>query len=242
MARKSKAEQENTLDKKVRMDGVGEDPAVKAVLSDDFVQGTNLEATEIAVALQQILRGQQAQGLELAKINQRMNRMDEEALARDKEQKKYIENVLNKAERLKATGAEKDKIMADGIALAQNEFTKARAKIASNALAFEEELKNMPTETVVSPGELVTVMENGQQVSKIMDEVIRIKHKTWVLPPGQAVQVPKIVADRLRQIRRGQEEQRLRKQALSENLEAEKLAKKWREIDGRYSKSEAMPV
>lgn len=242
MKTKDKTQQAEALESTVNISGTGEDPAVRALLSDEFVDGSNKEASDIAMALVQIIRGQKMLGEQVAKINERMSEMDKDALKREDEQKKYIQEVLDKAESLKKTGAEKDRIIARGSQVYADAMKAAHALLASNAIAFEEALRTMPTESVVSPGELIVVNENGQQVSKLIPEVIRIRNKTWVIPPGIITNVPKIVAERMRSKRKSEAETDERKKLLSSNLESSKLIKGWQDINSKYgSKTEALP-
>jgi hypothetical protein len=88
---------------------------------------------------------------------------------------------------------------------------------------------------IVSPGELVMVVENGRQVAKIMDETVKIKHKKWTLPAGRAVEVPLPVAQVLEQRRKTQQETAIREQALSSNMESSKLDAKWKEINSKFN-------
>lgn len=238
MPKKSKAEQANTMDKPINLSGAGEDQAIKDLLSDDFLTMSNKEASAIGMALQQIIRGQEMVSSEIAKLNEKVERIDKEALERELAQKKYIQEVLDKAESLKATGMEKDRLIAQGLQQHENAMREAVAKRVADNLKFMEALKTMPTEQVVSPGVLVTVSENGQQRSKLIPETISIKTKTWVLPPGKLVEVPKIVADRIRDRRKSEAEQEARKNLLSQNMESSKLAEEWAKIDG---KAEALP-
>ena len=239
MTKKSKAEQAETLDKQINLSGTGEDRVIKDLLSDDFATMSNKEASAIGKALAQIIRGQEMVSGEIAKLNERVERIDQEALEREIAQRKYIEEVLDKAESLKATGMEKDRLIANGLKMHKEAMAKAMAQRVADNLKFEEALRDMPTEKVVSPGVLVTVMENGRPASKLLPEQVMIKTKTWTLPPGKLVEVPKIVAEYLRNRRTSEEETEARKHLLEQNLEASELAKKWAEVKGS---AEAMPL
>ena len=48
--------EQEVLESSVRTDGVGEDPAIKALLSDDFISAPDSEALQVALALQEIIR------------------------------------------------------------------------------------------------------------------------------------------------------------------------------------------
>src|SRR5512139_2233616 len=133
MPRKSKAkkDEQEVLNAPVNMSGAGEDPAVKALLSDEFVQGTNSQAVEIGLALQQLIRGQNALlnnqdqfSTELVQLRKRMDEMDKAAERWQNDRENFVQEVLDKAESLKATGFEKDKIIAKGA----NAFSEAIAQ------------------------------------------------------------------------------------------------------------------
>lgn len=232
---KSKAESLNTLDALVRTDGVGEDPAVKALLSDDFVKGSNVQALEIASSIQQLVRGmnimQEKFSDQFSKIHKRMDEMDKAAEAWEKDKQKFIEDVLSKSP---PTG---DKDVAKGVETYRNALNEAKAQVVYDRLSFDKAIASMPTVTVVSPGELVTVVEGGRPVNKFMNEVVNIKHRKWVLPVGQAVEVPKLVAEVLNQRRRTQMEQEEREQLLSKRLESDKMREGWEAINKKYNSS-----
>lgn len=237
-----KKNKQEALEKQVNMSGQGEDPAVQALLSDDFVEGSNVEASQIAMAINRILHGMEMQQAQMNKVVERMDKMDEDALRREEANKKYIEEVLDKAEKLKLTGEEKDKVQAKGIALAQNAIKVAKAEAVQMRLEFEERLKNEPKETVKSFGEPIYVMEHGQQTMKIVPEVVRIKHKKWVLPINQEIEVPKSVADYLRVKKERLDRDAKLKGLLQGDLEAGELAQKWNEIQHPNDADEAMPT
>jgi hypothetical protein len=52
------AREQAVLSTPVRSDGVGEAPAVQAVLSDSFLEMSNLDALNVALALQELIKGQ----------------------------------------------------------------------------------------------------------------------------------------------------------------------------------------
>lgn len=243
MPRKTKSQQNETLDAPVRMDGVGEDPAIKALLSDEFVEGSNVSAAEIATALAQIIRGQNFLGSQVAQISERMDKMDADSIKREAEQKKYIDDVFSKAEKLKAVGDEKDKIVAQGAAMYAEALQDARAKGAVNALRFEEILRDMPTETVISPGVIDVELVNGVQTPKLFPEVIRIKHKVWVLQPGVPMEVPMIVAERMREKRRSEEHTERLKEILGKQMNTNEMAKQWNAANRQFDENaEPMPT
>lgn len=226
------------LNAPVNPTGEGEDPAVRDLLTK-LPTATNLEALDIAMALQQIIRGQnsllanqETQGREIAALRQRMAEMDQAAEKYDTDQRKFIEDVLSKAPR--ATDSEKDKLIAQGSQMFTEAVSKARASIAHDRLRFEEELAHMEQELVMSPGVPQMVNMNGHIEIKVFPEEVRIKHKVWRLPPGQPTMVPQVVAETLRNRRVSQMETAERQAALQRNLEKPDLDAEMARINTKY--------
>jgi hypothetical protein len=230
------------------IDTTGNDPSpvVNALMSNDFIQASNLDGSQIALLLQQIVRGQdsllsnqQQMQDEIRLLKEKQERIDMEAVERFAAQKKDIEGILHKASKLKATGDKKDRIVAKGAKMFTDAIKTARASQSSDRLAFEKKMASEPQEMVVSPGQLITAMEGGAQVAKIIPEEVRIKHKLWLLQPGVPTMVPQSVAELLRNRRASQAETAARKELLGKNMEASKLAAGWNNIQG--SKTADMP-
>lgn len=236
--RSNKKDPQEVLNSAVNLNGVGEDPVVKAMLSDQFVNGTNKEALDVALALQQLIRGtdsllanQERFSTELNRLNERMNAMDFSAEKWEKDRQSFMEEVLSKAESLKDPT---QRTTVKGALQMEQAIQQARAEVVSDRLKFEQELATMPRENVVSPGELVQVMEGGRPSMKIMNETVRIKHKVWTIPAGQVIEVPRIVAEVLRDRRLSEKENQERSDLLSKNLENDKLSAKWNEVNSKY--------
>ncbi len=227
------------LNKVVNMEGGNPDPAVNALVSDDFLTLKNIDAAQIALILQDIVRGQQSlmslaqdNADAIVRLKERQDKIDLEAEARAATQRKEIEEILDQAQSLKATGVKKDEIIAKGVKQYQAELQKARAGQAVDRLAFERKLAAEKQETVVSPGQLITVREGQQLVSKLIPEEVRIKHKVWLLAPGVPTLVPASVADMLRRRHKSQEETNQLKEMLGKHMEANKLAHAWNKQKG----------
>jgi hypothetical protein len=238
--------EEEVLNRQVDTTGNDPSPVVNALMSQDFIQGSNLDVSQIALLLQQLVRGQNSllanyeqTNIEIAKLRERQDQIDKQTAERFAAQQSEIAEVLNKAEKLKATGDKKDKIVAKGAQMYTQAVQAARASKTVDKLKFEKALAAQPTELVVSPGQLVTVMEAGQQVAKIIPEEVRIKHKVWFLQPGVPTEVPQSVADFLRARRAGEAETAKRKEILSKHMEAGKMAAEWQKVGG--SKTSSMP-
>jgi len=214
-------------------------PVVQDLMSDKFTKGTNVEATEIAIALRQLISGQDTllqnqakQSEEMARIRQKMAEMDLAAERWETDRQRFEDEINAKADSLRARNP--DQIVANGAIEFQNALVMARAEVHTDRMKFHEQLNRMPKVNVVSPGELVQVMENGRPINKVIPEVIRIKDMQWVLKPGEITEVPEIVAAALRDRRRSEEEQRAREEILSKNYEQPVLQQKWAETNRLY--------
>ncbi len=235
------------LNAPINPSGEGELPAVQALLDDDFVNLSDFKASEIALVLQQIVRGQnslltlaQNNSDEINRLKAKMESNDKFLEGRFNDQKGEIEEILDRASSLKAVGSKKDKIVAQGAQMFSQAIVEAKAQAAVSKLQFEEMLRRQPKVTVVSPGVWIQI-RNGQSLeNKLIPEEIRIKHLRWLLPPGIPVDVPKAVADQLADRRKSQIETGLRKDMLSKQMEQSKLANAWANVEG--SRAESIPL
>ncbi len=243
--RLSKAEQEaferERMNATVRMDGVGEAPIVKDILSEKFINANDSQATEMALLLQQLIRGQNSilenqnkLSEDLEKLREKQAKYDEAARKWDEDQIKFKNEVLDKARSLKVSGSEKDKIIATASQQLQGEITKVKAQQVSDRLMFDQALARQPKYTVTSPGVAITVTENGTLVQKVMMEEVRIKHRVWQLPINTPVEVPEAVYLALQNRRKAEEENRARQGMMRKNLEASEFRKEWKQIDEKF--------
>lgn len=240
--------EQEVLNAPVHPQGKGEDPAVQALLSPDFATMSNTEALDIALVLQQIVRGQaailnnlQTQGQELQKLRERMDKYDKAAIAWETDRKKFLEEVYQKADSVRITNPTKrEEMRAKAAQRIQQEIEKAKAEKVYQDLQFVKMLESQPTEVIVSKGRVVTKREDGVIKQVVIPEVIRIRNKVWVLPPNQPVEVPKMVADEWRIRQTIQEEQEKRKKLLMVNdyydgKPIDQVAKEWNEISSEYN-------
>lgn len=224
----------------VNLSGVGEDKVIRDLLSDKFTHGSNQEAAEIAMALRQLISGQAIllqnqyeQSQEISRIRKRMAEMDYAAEKWEKDRAGFIQDVLDKADRVRTTSP--DRAIAKGANEFQDALVHAKAEANLDRMQFHASLRTMAKETVVSPGVLETVMEGGRPSNRLVPEVIGIKDIRWVLQPGVPTEVPQIVAASLRDRRRSEEETRAREVILTKNYEQGEFNQKWAEINARYN-------
>jgi hypothetical protein len=248
MPRKKKvdnvSEQIERLESQVRLDGVGEDAAVKALVDGTFETATNTEAFDIAIALQQLVRGQNSilsnqdrQAQELSKLRERMDRYDQDAEKWEKDKEKFIDEVNKRAEEFRIDDPNKKaQLIAQEAQRIQKAISATRAENTVGMLQFETFLASQPKETIVSPGVPTTINDNGVQRSIMAAEVLKIKHKKWVLQPGVPTEVPKVVADEFRQRQKSRQESYERKALLNATVPKDNMlvAQKWGEISKKY--------
>lgn len=229
---KSDSEQNEALGSQVRLDGAGEDPAIKAL--QEMPANTNLENLDIALALQEIIRGQKLQGEMLARLRAKMDRMDKAAEKWEADRQRFINEINVQADKLRMSESKQEELMAKEGGKMTKLIEEARAAATSDRLRMEAFWANEPKETVVSPGEFKVINTGQAQEAKLLPEVLIIKHKSWVFPPGAPVEVPKSVADQLRSRRMVQAEGKEREAVLQQRLEASKLEAAQSRIDRKY--------
>lgn len=236
--------EEEVMNSPVRMDGVGEDPVIKALLSDQFVEGSNKNSLDIALALQALVRGQgailnqiQGQGEAITKLTERMNKMDKASEAWNRDRQGFIENVQEKAEALKIKNPEeKAKLIAREALHVQQEIQLALANKTVDEMGFKQWMENQPKVTVTSPGKMVTVNQGGVIQAVMEPESIRIRNLEWILSPNIPTDVPKPVADEFYARQKILSETIDRKKILNADkpMENVAMAQEWQNINQRY--------
>lgn len=226
-----------------------DDPAVKAMKSEEFATMSNEKAFDVALAIQQILRGQGSLlenqdkfAEELRQMKAKMSKYDEDAAKYESNSQKFIEEVMAKAEKLIAAGSTKDKIIARGSAEFAEAKKQARAKNSVDNLKFVESLRTMPKVEVTSPGvwEMVSG-PGGSVVPTLYSEVVRIKNKQWVLAPGVPTMVPKVVADLLKTKARSARMNAELRAAMDGHLETNEMNAEIRKIQAKYGERSVLP-
>lgn len=229
------------LDSPINPEGIGEDPAVKALLSEDFVKATDVQALDVALALNRLLDGQ-ASILEnqktlvddLTRLRARMDQYDQAAQAWEQDQGKFFSKVMSRSAKVRKVGEAHNREVAKGVKLAEQAAQEVRARAASDRIHFEQVLKTQKQVAITDPGLTETVTVNGSASVRLVPRVIRIKHRTWVLPPGKSVKVPKLVADAYQQILRSEQETAERESVLQQNLNSDVMLARQAAIDARY--------
>lgn len=234
--KRTKAEQAELLNRPV--EDFKDQQVVKDLMSEDFAAKSDLEALDVTKALAELIRGQKFMTEEVQKMRERMDIYDRAAQAFNEDRENFIKEVLQRAEKLKDPSG---KTTAMGALELEKKIQEAKAGQVTARLKFEQDLANMPKVTVTGTGVPETMARTGQIV--IMPEVIRIRHKQWVLQPGIPTEVPKIVADRYRQILTGRQEMLERQALLQANLKDTELQRRMMELNEKYkTNGDAIPI
>src|SRR4030042_918055 len=154
---------EEILRSKVRLDGVGEDPAIKAFLTK-MPTAKQAEAMELALALDRYLMGDQSI-LENPKYAEHINKMRARASEiEDAERRwsedpvKFYDEVWSDAEKRIATGDKKTRMEAQAAKMYQDARNKSVATRESKKLQLDWAIANGPKEDVECPGVVETIM------------------------------------------------------------------------------------
>ena len=243
-------QEENILNSQVRLDGVGEDKVIQELLSDDFVKADNVDAMDIALALQELVRGQNSilgamkgQGEAITKLQKRMDKMDKDAKRWEKDRAGFLESVQERSEKLKITDPEqKARLIARESKRVQQEIQNAVANRSVDDIQFGAWIESQPKVTVTSMGRPVTVNRAGVIQVEMEPEVIRIRNKSWTLTPGIPTDIPQPVADEFYARQKIRQETIERKRILDANKPIDNviMAQKWNEISQKYGSTELM--
>jgi hypothetical protein len=218
------------------------DAAVRTVMSEEFLTMPDLEAVNVGLALQEIIRGQRAIGDDVAKLKAQMDKYDKDAAKFNENQEKFRAEVMDKASKLKATGAKKDKYIAEGTIEYQKLIQKAKAINATDKARFEEAMRTQPKVKYTSPGRWESgSVSGGAPQNVIVPEEVRIKHMRWVLPVGREVEIPTSVMEVLNNRRKTEMENQERQEALSKLMDNDELTKKNTEISNKYKTNAVKP-
>lgn len=232
----------------VRLDGKGEHPAIQAAASPEFATMSNADAAQIALQLQQIVRGQasilenqELFGTNLNKLEAKMKQYDEDARKWEEDRVKFLADINERADRLRVTDPSRRAEMATRVMNEEAEaMNMAKAIYATNKMKFEERIQRAPKVRVISPGVVESGRIGDQPITRVVAEVIRIKNYEWKLPPGVAVEVPDFVAQRFYDKQRQLAEFEERKAALSADRnggamsEASDVTRQMSKIDEKY--------
>jgi hypothetical protein len=249
LVKRDLSREQEVMNAEINLSGAGEDPAIKALLSPDFASLPDTQAATIALALQQIIRGQasllanqDAMSKELAAYRERMDKMEKASTAYESNKQKFIDDLYNQADKKRLPESKRGQLVARETAKFQKLVQTAKAEKTVEQLHFDDALRKMPKVMVTSMGVTVQTVINGEPTLALTPEEVHIKNHVWRLMPGVPTEVPQIVADRLQHVRRVQEETRARDKVLRitggkmgpehENVH---VAQEWNAINKKYN-------
>ncbi|MEE8568855.1 MAG: hypothetical protein V3S81_09590 [Anaerolineales bacterium] len=238
-----------------------EEVAIQAAEESHPATTSGLEALDIGLQLDQLLKG-------MGSVLSRMDQQDEDGLALRDELSKIRERIVEMEEAQKKWDNERDQILQHSVEVSEGVDPEVRAQAQANAakavqstaaalktnasldrIKFAQSIKDMPQEEIISPGKIVfTRGPSGFPTPTLFNEVIRINGMEWQLPAGQPLKVPKIVADRYRQMILEKEELAARRHVLSatnvgKHRHEKVLVEDWNAVSSKYgSPTEPMPV
>lgn len=230
--------------------GIGEDPAIAALLQSDAPGLSHREKLERALAVQRIAHGDAAylndpEAAEtVSRLRQLAAKMDEADAKFRRDPEKFADEVTERA--LKKIPPKKlDDLRAKGARMYQEAYQQAVARKHTKALEQMWRLRNDPQEEIEVSGHWVTPAGGGPIL--LPDEVRISGLPPIILKPGIR-KVPKIVADMYRQMRQtrlmGEE---VHKAAVipdddKPSISYQKLSEKIAEIERRFGQQPVDPT
>ena len=194
---KSVAEQQEVLDKPVNQSGAGEDPAVQALLSEDFTTMNDKDALAVAIAVAKVVRGQLQEELDgtMGKLTETLMKMEETAKRWEKDRMKFAEEMYDLAEKTKSNTNNEMVVAAKGAELMKRANEEAAATAAARKMAINKKAAEAPKIRMVHPGVPMQVRIGDSIVTKVKPFEINFEHLRYVLPPNTPVEIPNFVYD-----------------------------------------------
>jgi len=193
MPQKTKAEQIETLSKEINQSGAGEDPAIQALVSDEFVKMNDTDALAVATAVAKIVRGQLQEEIDgtLGSLKATIAKMEETAERYEKDRQKFAEDIFNQAEKMRMTSNEN--IEKESVNLMAQVQQEAQAASMLKRQAIDDLVKSSPTVKMMHPGIPVRVRKGNIKTTVMKPFEIRYEHLVYRLPPNKPVDIPDFI-------------------------------------------------
>lgn len=221
------------------------DERMRALMAQ-LPNASEAEALEIMLKLQEIIRGPAAltqnpeMGEQVAKMRQAAAERDRMAKRFESDQAGFIEEVFQRAEKIKPTGERADRIKAEAAKLTKSLMADARRSDSAMKRRLDYLIDHGPKETITVLPKVETVQQGDSIVTKTVPEVIRLRHRAFALPAG-TYEVPKIVAEAYRNILRSRQETEARKAILSSGKRDSEVFQQISRIDQEYGSPSVLP-
>lgn len=190
-----KNKEQEVLHSDVRLDGKGEDPVVQPLFDGSLDTAPVEERIDFAVALRQLLQGQQtiqtAQTTsmeEISSIKERMVVYEKEAQAFRRDRESWYNNSMSEASKqLDVSPEEKARLRQKGAEIYQMARAKARQDKAMVTAQLKKKLLAEPKVTVIDPGIPVNIKNRG-----IVFEPLILNYKGIEIKfePGVETEIP----------------------------------------------------
>ena len=198
---KKPVENPEVLNAEVRSDGVGEHPAVQALLADEFSKADDLEAARIARAVYKLIAPEMDKKAEVV-FDERFAKYMAWAEAREKERQKddddrmkWMEEQITKADKLRATSEyDKAKIAVKTQEMFANAKAEAIAEAADAKLKFAEKCARAPKVQITSYGRPIRTRNGIQYVPEVIKMIIGTQAVGFALKVGEPTEVPDFIA------------------------------------------------
>lgn len=177
---------------------------------------SNEEAAEIGLALQRVIRGENLEDVNpqlAARYREYMAKVDRATEEYERDRQKFVDETIEEGRRTAGTDEQRAKLAAKGAQRFQAEVQTARLKQSAKRARIMNLIENGPKREVYVNPRVVMGRVGENQVAKTEGLRINIQGVAVYVPPGKNL-VPEIIADRIDEIQRSDQETTERKEAL----------------------------
>lgn len=189
------AEQREILDKPVNRSGAGEDPAIKALLGEDFVNMNDTDALAVAIAVAKIVRGQLKEELDgtMGQLKQLMADMQNTAQKAEEDRLKFARDIFNQAEKMRVSPNEKTALDVRGSELMRKVNEEARALAITRRFEIDKRVADAPKVKMMHPGVPMTIRRGDMRETIVKPFEIHYEHLKFILPPNELMDIPDFI-------------------------------------------------
>lgn len=192
------AEQQAILDKEINPTGVGEDSAIKDLLSEKFVGMNDMDAAQIAIAVAKIVRGVLKEELDgtMGAMQNKIAEMEKTAKRANEDVMKFAQDMYNLAEKNRVTDKEKiPTLEVKGAELMAKAREEAQAAAVIRRNQIDTMILNAPKVKLIHPGHEKTIRIGDTKQTIIVPHEIHYEHRVFKLPPNEMVDIPDFIAE-----------------------------------------------
>lgn len=190
------AEQQAVLDTPINPTGVGEAPAIKALLSDEFSKMNDLDAAAVAIAVAKIVRGVLKEELDgtMGAMTAKIAEMEKTAKAWEADRLKFAQEMHDLAEKNRVTDREKvPNLEIKGAQLMEKARAEAQAEQMIRRAKIDDMVRTAPKVTMVHSGHPMVVRIGETKQTIVKPHEIHYEHLVFKLPPNEPVEIPRFI-------------------------------------------------